>query len=488
MLIALSTLPSLKELHMRASGLHDAALSDLRLEPSAAFTQLEALDVGDNDGLSESCARRTILSRTSGDGEVVVASHMDIATAQAAKASSDRGGGGHIAVVRLVVGKHIVKEAWEIENERRDAARRAPASVIAAGAEEDNGLGLGFGKRETRVRRTADRDRETTVSTRSTTTHHDNGVAQPSLSERNSSSPRSPTIGGEGNPSKGSDLTPSRSRGAIDLLEKYYDSAKHTLALPAAVPVKTRGGSSHLRSQSLAIGNNGSTGDSEDMLIPRATFPHSIIITQPWSRTLRILKLSNRRADVSFMLSALAFDGGVNNSAVQLPSVDELGIDGCNLGSRIKLTCVREKSDVQNIEGAGGENGPSSTHAAADTGTNGSSRPRLSDLEMKEDDLLSVLHRIFPTLTCLDLSENVLTTLDGVGAMFLEGGLRVLRVRGNKLDEAALGDLVAIGSRIRDGDDDAKGNWNGVEVDLRSNEIGKVRVRIWQHGESSGTS
>lgn len=113
----------------------------------------------------------------------------------------------------------------------------------------------------------------------------------------------------------------------------------------------------------------------------------------------------------------------------------------------------------------------------------------------KEMDVLSTLHRIFPALGTLDLSYNVLTTLKGVGEMFLSpslspsdetgsgtrgdgggGGLRVLRVRGNRIDEAALDELVRIGERIKLGEEDIVGRWSGVEIDLRENEIGKVRT------------
>lgn len=110
---------------------------------------------------------------------------------------------------------------------------------------------------------------------------------------------------------------------------------------------------------------------------------------------------------------------------------------------------------------------------------------------MKEMDILPTLHRIFPALGSLDLSYNALTTLKGVGEMFIPSssasdetgsgpdrggsGLKVLRVRGNKIDEAALGELVRIGECFKLGDAGMVAEWHGVEIDLRENEIGKVR-------------
>lgn len=516
----LSRVYTLKELYMRSSGLHDAALSDLRLNGSGshdngeggAFNRLEALDVGDNDGLSEACVRRTILaSRTNASESVIVAGHLDLATAQAqaAQVERDKSASNKAAgpFLRLVVGRHVIKEAWEIEMEQRAARRRAPAPT----AEQEELEDLGLGRPEARVRRTMGRERVANGHGNGSGASH-NGYGgtggrggfdeDPSLSASASPSNSSSSKFKTQNPGEPDahaseqGLSASRSlRGPSELLEKYYDAQKRTLKLPAAIPAKTRGGASHIRSQSLAVhtggGNNGGASD-EDMLLPRATFPHALIVQQPWSSTLRVLKLSNRRAEVAFLLSTFAMDTTTTAPDWQLGAVEELGLDGCNLGSRVKLTCTR--SIRANPDG----DGSASAHASTGAGEKGVAMPSLltqtdmaegpklpdasSALQSKEDGLLGVLHRIFPSLATLDLSDNALTNLESVGALFLEGGLRVLRVRGNKLDEAALAELVDIGGRIHAGDGETSARWHGMEIDLRENEIGKVRKALAVYG------
>ncbi|KAF8313665.1 hypothetical protein DL93DRAFT_2081000 [Clavulina sp. PMI_390] len=62
-----------------------------------------------------------------------------------------------------------------------------------------------------------------------------------------------------------------------------------------------------------------------------------------------------------------------------------------------------------------------------------------------------------------------------LGEAGAEKVLKVLRVRGNKLDEAALNDLAKIGQDMKeDGDNGIKERWKGLELDLRENEIGKL--------------
>lgn len=140
----------------------------------------------------------------------------------------------------------------------------------------------------------------------------------------------------------------------------------------------------------------------------------------------------------------------------------------------------------------------SNTSISGDIGSNGRGDAELrQQMETvpppKEMDIIPTLHRIFPALGSLDLSYNALTTLKGVGEMFIpspsasdetgsgpdRGGtgsrLKVLRVRGNKIDEAALDELVRIGESFKLGDAGMVTEWHGVEIDLRENEIGKVR-------------
>ena len=166
----LGALERLREVHMRVVGLNDASLRRFfDADGEGSFPALDVLDLGDNDGLSEDCVRKTLLASrlASGGGEsaIVVGSHLD-------QLRSRTNTAGDPLPIRLVIGKHIVKEAWELEVERRalvhkKSLRGLPADYEegekpplpkANGAKEEDeagsGLGMGFGQKEVRVRRT----------------------------------------------------------------------------------------------------------------------------------------------------------------------------------------------------------------------------------------------------------------------------------------------------------------------------------------------
>lgn len=180
---------------------------------------------------------------------------------------------------------------------------------------------------------------------------------------------------------------------------------------------------------------------ASDMSVPTPTLPLNTIVNQPFADSLRVLILANRRMDRSF-----AIPDGPQSTAGFLHKLEELDLEGCNLGDSVS---VRQASD------AGVSTPPRST-----------------------EPLLPTLVRLFPSLRTLNLSYNALTSaaLDAetVRALVLAAphrqGLRHLRLRGNRIAE--LDGFVALAVGF-------KGNRNVPEckleeIDLRDNEIGRL--------------
>ena len=94
--------------------------------------------------------------------------------------------------------------------------------------------------------------------------------------------------------------------------------------------------------------------------------------------------------DVRFLLGV---DG--EGGALRLESVEEVMLDGCQLPSSVRVS----RTPV-----------PSPSSPQGETPKEG---------EETNKPLLPLLSHIFPSLTRLDLSYNVLTTLDGVEALIL---------------------------------------------------------------------
>ncbi|KAF8313664.1 L domain-like protein [Clavulina sp. PMI_390] len=292
LLSALAMLPALKELQMRSAGLEDLTLADFPSPTSStsSFPRLEALDVGDNDWLTEACVRRSLLASRPAES-IQVGTHMDVLRAAASPSSPTS--------VKLVIGKHVVKEAWELELERRQPGRKAAVAsapsngthdekpnAVAAKAGDDDEWGLpGFGKKEVRVRRNAaasgralpsqayGREPEEEISLPTTNTQASKDDSTLSTDAKESSAPTTPDVAAGGLKSP---------------LDKYFDSRTRTLTLPSAIPQRGRGFGA---------------GHAQDMAVPQQTFPHATIISHhAWVRDLRTLVLSNRRVDAGFLL------------------------------------------------------------------------------------------------------------------------------------------------------------------------------------------
>lgn len=369
-------------------------------------------------------------------------------------------------VTRVLVGKRIIKEPWELELERRAKARRtnttsfnddwaAPApSQLSNGQtsatnptpklktttepvvkpvvdtikignkpstevvkeaweiEAEQGLLTEGGRRRARAAAAAQSHNSANI-----------GLGMPSTTNSSSPSPLSP----------GSGLSNSQ----------YFTSSTQTLRLPPSTPLPKSAG--HSRAFSLAAptslalsSGNFRTGD---ISVPAPTLPLSVINTQPFAQTLRVLILANRRMDRSFALPSSP--GSISGF---LPCLEELDLEGCNLTDLVTIY-------------------PDSTSGR-------STPPRTTEL------ILPTLAKLFPSLQTLNLSYNGLTnaslTPEALSALILTSphrkGLRHLRLRGNKFSE--LDGFLSLAEAF-------KGNrnvpeWKLEELDLRDNEIGKL--------------
>ncbi|KAJ7186813.1 hypothetical protein C8R46DRAFT_280242 [Mycena filopes] len=359
--------------------------------------------------------------------------------------------------VRVMIGKRIVKEAWEVEAERRSKARgktaeetvewenafpvrapRAGQAVKAKGPvvkeaweiEAEQGLLTEGGKRRARAA----------------------AAAAAAASGGGDAS----EIGRGAPPRQGS---PSKSSGFSLADPQYYTARTETLVLPASTAPPKLGGFGHARAFSLAATSTlKSTGSASDVALPTATLPLSLIAAQPFAATLRVLTLTNRRLDRSFALPPLPLPG---SNAPLLPRLEELSLEGCNLGDAVAVSFADA--------GAGGMQLPSETR-----------------------DTLPLLAQLFPGLRLLNMAYNTLTgaalTEEVLAALIMPSsstssspdesdtptrplGLRQLHLRGNRI--AALDGFQAIALHLFKGNRDVPG-WGLEELDLRDNEIGKL--------------
>lgn len=487
-------------------------------------------------------------------GGIIVGSHLDQLRARVPPTSANAG------LLRLVIGKHIIKEAWELEVEKRAKVLKSSLRGRPVGFDEDeaesegvgaggkginNGtsgtstsggeggaaLGLGFGEKEVRVRRTGFGNGNGNGAKRTA------GATIPdwegdTASKSNSKTSKPPPTSTSTSTSTKTDIiketSPPPPHQSQHPLDKLYDDKTRTLVLPSALP--TSGRSRLLANNGFHNTNTNNSTSGAGVVIPVITFPHALIVEHPWSATLKVLTLSNRRMDVLFMLGcgrdvdadvdrgeAVDRAGvrrggeGLVNSVLRLESVEEVMLDGCQLPSLVRVRVCTSSSSSSSSPYAFAAPVPESETQSSET----------------KEPLFPLLARIFPSLTRLDLSYNTLTTLDGVEALFSpshsfnssnssnvsattkrstgQKGLKVLRVRGNKIDEAGLGDLIRLGDRMRsrsvpsgaggsssssevdgaqsaaavDGEKERnrdRGEWKGEEIDLRENEIAKVSL------------
>lgn len=346
--------------------------------------------------------------------------------------------------IRVLAGKRVMKESWEVEAERRTKNRRAAQAEAAAALiqtrEEENqprggivsipslpvkrevakesweleaeaGLLTAAGRRRLRAQVAAAEQAPPPART-------------PSPVKRAASPPAAPAA------SSSNVLTHSQ----------YYDSSSQTLKLPST---QLPGRAIHGRAFSTASPGLRDVASNADFALPLVTAPLALIYVSPIAANLKTLVLSGRRAEPAFSLPSTIPPEGL------LPHLEELSLDNCRLSDTLPIS-------------------------------------RGSDDRTTEPYLI-LISQLFPRLRTLDLSYNSLTSsfLNGpsLSALILASpvdpdnlgtakrpGLRHLRLRGNQID--GLDGLIEVAEQF-------KGNrrvseWFLEELDLRDNNINKL--------------
>ena len=211
------------------------------------------------------------------------------------------------------------------------------------------------------------------------------------------------------------------------MTSRYYSEETQTLALPPPKP-------SYARISAADIGSN-----------PASVLPLYAIVTQPYARSLRSLILANRRLDKSL---ALPQDVEIENL---LPSLEELSLHNCNLTDRVAVSRCKLNDDPETL-------------------------PR------SQNDLLTLIIKMFPNLQTLNLSDNALRSSFTEGVLrhlvfATDGrrGLKHLRLRGNQLQD--LNGFQAIASSFNVSKATAA-SWTLEELDVGYNNIGELPYEL----------
>ncbi|GLB40539.1 putative leucine rich repeat [Lyophyllum shimeji] len=360
---------------------------------------------------------------------------------------------------RVIVGKKIIKEAWEIEAERQAKVRRAKhgdllddwetLSASNAGTRTNGSTSRAEGNvsptpappkpREEVVKESWEIEAEQGLLTEGGKRRARAAAAAAAAKDLKAQSGV-----GIGNPSQPTEHSASSSSSGLSLANpQYYSQTTQTLTLPpSSPPTKTP---AHTRTFSLAAPSLSSVSSvrTTDIAVPPPTLPLSAIVAQPFANTLRVLILTKRRLDKSFSLPGVDAHDGF------LPNLEELNLEDCGLADLVAVT----------------RSSPSSGTVTP---------PRTSEM------ILPLISKLFPSLRTLDLSHNALTsaslTTSALSNLILAApetgrkGLKHLRLKGNALTELEAFQGLA---------ESFKGNrqvpeWHLDELDIRDNAIGKL--------------
>ncbi|KAF9546309.1 L domain-like protein [Agrocybe pediades] len=353
-------------------------------------------------------------------------------------------------VMRVLVGKRVIKEAWEIELERRANARKAAASSLGGDWDEPAPLPAvkaaaaatpSRQKPEEKAKPAPAKPKE--VVKEAWEIEAEQGLLTEGGRRRARAQAAAAAAAAQTQTESTSNSTSSTS-GLSN--PQYFTQNTQTLRLPASTPPAK--GAGHARAFSVATPSAlSSLADrTADIEVPTPTLPLSAIVAQPFANTLRVLILANRRMDKTFALPAFSANlGGF------LPCLEELDLEGCNLADTVQV----------------------STHTASSSGS--TTPPRTTEF------IIPLLTTLFPSLRTLNLSYNLLTnaslTPPSLSELIMVSsdsphrkGLRHLRMRGNRFTE--LDGFLEITELF-------KGNrqvpeWKLEELDVRDNEITKL--------------
>ncbi|KAG6894927.1 hypothetical protein C0992_003935 [Termitomyces sp. T32_za158] len=421
----LGTLPKLKELRLESAEIGDDAFPDT-LFPSPPFPSIQIFDVGQTKVTEEAIkgalkSMKQVLS-------------FDL-TAEDPPAG----------VACIIVGKKIVKEAWELELERRENVRKAKHADYDVWQIPEKSTSASTARQEIALpkpHREVVKEAWEIEAEEGLLTEGGKRRARAAASAAAAANDKSQkTDIGLGRPS---DTPDQSSKSSVQSLtnSQYYSQNTQTLTLPpSSPPVK---GAAHTRTFSLALASKSSDWRTDDLAVPTPSLPLSVIVNQPFAQTLKVLVLVNRRLDKSFSLPS------VDGQDSFLPHLEELNLEGCGLADLV----------------------PVSRYTAGGTST----PPRSSEK------ILPLISKLFPSLRTLNLSHNSLTnaslTVDALSDLILSApgrhGLKHLRLRGNALSE--LNGFQGLSENFR-------GNrqvpeWKLDELDLRDNEIGKLPAEL----------
>jgi len=357
-------------------------------------------------------------------------------------------------VTRIIVGKKVVREPWEIEVERRTKAKTVRNAETGPETEETAAFHPAKspekGAKVEVVKEAWEIEAEQGLLTEGGKRRARAAAAAAAAAEKQSASTLG--IGAPSTAPANGRVTQSTTSFTLTN-QQYYSQTTQTLTLPPSTPPSKSKSPGHARTFSLASPSSSSwslaPSRTTDIALPTATLPLAIIIAQPFAQALKVLVLANRRMDRSFTLPFLP-EGG---EAV-LPNLEALDLEGCGLADLVSVS-----------------------HANSTSGSN--TPPRSSEL------MLPLLTRTFPSLRTLNLSYNALTssclTTEALSALILatsndgshepqRKGLKQLRLRGNRLNE--LDGLQGVADLFK-GNREVPG-WKLDELDLRDNEIGKL--------------
>ncbi|KIY74288.1 hypothetical protein CYLTODRAFT_448050 [Cylindrobasidium torrendii FP15055 ss-10] len=348
--------------------------------------------------------------------------------------------------LRVAVGKIIVKEAWELEAERRQRQRRGLPSdpeeakeLEANGGppvivkeyweyDADNGLLTEGGRRRARAEAEAKKKEEEERKAKPTEPVKEAWEVEGLFTEGAKRRARAEAASKAQEQRSGN----SRPTSPVSLSSpQYWDATTKTLTLPPSTP-PAKG--VHGRHFSLALGPSVSASVA-DIVVPTPTLPLTAILKEGFADNLTKLILVNRRLDRCFSL--------LPEDSPCLPNLEELDLEGCSLGDHVAV--VR----------------------SSDAGA-----PRTMEA------LLPLIARLFPSLHALNLAFNSLPseclTSEALSTLITctsqRAGLRRLGLRGNGIRELDGFKTLADGFK---GHRDVPG-WKLDELDLRDNDIGKI--------------
>ncbi|RDB25694.1 Leucine-rich repeat-containing protein 40 [Hypsizygus marmoreus] len=441
LLQVLGALPKLKELRLENADIGDDAFPPA-LFTSSPFPNIRILDLGETKVTPEAAkeALKGIKQEVS----------FDLTTEDPPE-----------GIARIIVGKKVVKEAWEVELERREKIRRAKLADFGDGWDAPLGSTT---QSKSRTTRTEANGAQVVAATRaklpvevvkeSWELEAEQGLlteggkrrARAAAAAAAASEAKPQTGLGVGKPSTAGHSPKSTTSGLSLASPQYFSQTTQTLTLPpSSPPSKTF---AHTRAFSLAAPSSLfiSSSRPEDLVVPSPTLPLSVIVTQPFAQTLKVLVLVNRRMDKSFSLPSIPEGHGGF-----LPNLEELNLEGCSLADLVSVTYANEASGTV-------------------------TPPRSTAM------ILPLIAKLFPSLRTLDLSGNALTSLsltaEALSSLILataeRKGLKHLRLRGNRLTE--LDGFQGLAESFK-GNRDVPG-WHLDELDIRDNEIGKLPPEV----------